>query len=131
MPTVCEALPCVPRACGVLRAKDPLTLVTQQDQVSLVMPCRPLVLLTFCFLPNSLELLLLEGGRTEERQRQTKGVRGEGGGLPCCRGVCPGLTWMCRGSLWWAAAVRPCASLVTRAVPCPWHSLGLEAHVHL
>lgn len=82
MPTVCEALPCVPRACGVLRAKDLLTLVTQQDQVSLVMPCRPLVLLTFCFLPNSLELLLLEGGRTEERQRQTEGVRGEGGVSP-------------------------------------------------
>lgn len=108
MPTVCEALPCVPRACGVLRAKDPLTLVTQQDQVSLVMPCRPLVLLTFCFLPNSLELLLLEGGRTEERQRQTEGVRGEGGGSPLLPGR---LSWPHLDVSWLPLVGSCCASL--------------------
>ena len=81
MPTACWALPCVPSVCGVPRVNDLLTLVAQQDQVSLVTPWRPLLLLSFFFLPDSLELLLVEGGRMKGRQGEPE--RSGGGGLSC------------------------------------------------
>lgn len=106
MPTACWALPCVPSVCGVPRVNNLLTLVAQQDQVSLVTPWRPLLLLSFFFLPDSPELLLVEGGRMKGRQGEPE--RSGGGGLSCAGGVWSGLTCTCRdpvGGLWlWVPA---------------------------
>lgn len=76
--------------------------------MSLVMTCCHLLLLSFFVLPDPPRSCCFgerenEGETERERQRYV----GEGG-LSCCWAVWPGLSCMCRGSLWWAAAMGLC-----------------------